>query len=89
MYVDELIGPDTVNTMPPDTLDAFRAGGTAEVTLTAGLDEARRQIDGLADAGVDLDQVTADLQQAGVSAFADSFTALLASVEHKRAELAA
>ena len=89
MYVDELIGPDTVNTMPPDTLDAFRAGGTAAVTLTGGLDEAHRQIEGLAGAGVDLDRVTADLQQAGVSAFADSFTALLASVEHKRAELAA
>lgn len=88
-YVDELIGPDTVNTMPPDTLAAFRAAGTAADTLTADLDQARRQIDGLAAAGVDLDRVSADLQQAGVAAFADSFDALLASVEHKRAELAA
>ena len=88
-YVDDLIGPDTVNTMPPETLDAFRAGGTAAVTLTAGVDEARRHIDGLAGAGVDLDRVTADLQQAGVAAFAESFDALLASVEHKRSELAA
>ena len=88
-YVDELIGPDTVNTMPPETLDAFRAFGTAAVTLTEGVDEARRHIDGLAGAGVDLKRVTADLQQAGVAAFSESFDALLASVEHKRAELAA
>lgn len=88
-YVDELIGPDTVNTMPPDTLAAFRASGTAAATLTAGLEDARRQLGRLAAAGVDLDRVTADLQQAGVAAFAESFDALLASVEHKRAELAA
>lgn len=88
-YVDELIGPDTVNTMPPDTLADFRTAGTAAATLTVDLDQARRRIDGLAAAGVDLDRVTADLQQAGVAAFAESFDALLASVEHKRAELAA
>lgn len=88
-YVDELIGPDTVNTMPPDTLTAFRAAGTAAATLTVGVDDARRQLDRLAAAGVDLDRVTADLQRAGVAAFAESFDALLASVDHKRAELAA
>ena len=88
-YIDELIGPDTVNTMPPETLDAFRDGGTAATTLTVDVGAARAQLDALAGAGIDMERVTADLQQAGVEAFADSFTDLLASVEHKRAELAA
>lgn len=87
-YVDELIGLDTVTTMPPDTLDAFRSGGTAAVTLTTKVEEAYRQLDELADAGVDLERITANLQQAGVEAFSASFTTLLSSVEQKRAELA-
>ena len=88
-YVDELIGPDTVNTMPPDTLNVFSTSGTAATTLTDGLEEAQRQIEALASASIDLTRVTADLQQAGVAAFSDSFDDLLASIEHKRAELVA
>lgn len=88
-YVDELIGPDTVNTMPPDTLDAFCAGGTATITLTKGVEEARRNLDGLSAAGLNLDLLTTNLQRAGVETFSDAFTALLTSVENKRAELSA
>lgn len=88
-YVDELIGPDTVNTMPPDTLAAFRESGIAATTLTAGVLPARLRMEALPDAGIDLNLITADLQRAGVAAFAESFDALLASVERKRAELSA
>ena len=88
-YVDELIGPDTVNTMPPDTLAAFRETGIAAATLTAGAQPARLRLEALPDAGIDLDRITARLQEDGVAAFAASFDALLAAIERKRAELTA
>lgn len=88
-YVDELIGPDTVNTMPPDTLAAFRETGIAATTLTAGVQPARLRLEALPDAGIDLDRITARLQEDGVAAFAASFDALLAAIERKRAELTA
>lgn len=87
MYLDELIGPDTVNTVPPATLVAFQEHGVVAETLTIGLDEALAQLAQLAQLGVDLDVITQQLLDDGVSAFANSFTSLLASVSEKRDRL--
>jgi transaldolase len=88
LYVDELVGPNTVNTMPPATVDAFRDHGVADATaLTSDVDEARRQIDDLAGLGIDFDQITADLQTEGVISFAESFDDLLATIDAKRSQL--
>ncbi|MEM7049590.1 MAG: bifunctional transaldolase/phosoglucose isomerase [Acidobacteriota bacterium] len=84
LYVEELIGRDTVNTLPPKTLEAFRDHGEVRSTLDQGVDEARGQLAALADHGVDLDAVTDQLQADGVAAFARSFDDLLAAVEGKR-----
>jgi transaldolase len=86
MYVDELIGPDTVNTMPPDTLDAFREHGTVWRTVDSGIDEARGQLARLPALGIDLEAVTQKLQDDGVDAFAASFDSLLDSIGQKRAQ---
>jgi transaldolase len=87
MYVDELIGPDTVNTIPPHTLDAFREHGTVALTLEEDWDQARDRLARLDDLGVDLDAITQKLQADGVAAFARSFESLLASVSEKSMEL--
>jgi len=84
LYVDRLIGPDTVNTVPPATLDAFLDHGTVALTLDKDWDEAQDQVARLGDLGVDLDAITDRLQDEGVAAFAKSFDALLASVSEKR-----
>jgi transaldolase/glucose-6-phosphate isomerase len=89
LYVDALIGPDTVNTCPPATLIAFRDHGVARATLGEGLDEANAQLAQLADAGIDLDEITQQLQDDGVAAFADSYHSLIASVREKRDHLQA
>lgn len=84
LYVEPLIGPNTVNTMPPATIDAFLDhGDVTKGELTENVDGARHDIEVLADFGVDFDQITADLQVAGVKAFQDSFDDLLAAVEQK------
>jgi len=88
LYVDSLVGPDTVNTMPPDTLKAVLDHGRSEETVTREVDTARRRIDDLAAVGVDLAAVTEDLQRDGVRAFADSFEALMTGLMHKRRRLA-
>ena len=87
LYVDELIGPDTVNTLPNATLEAFLAHGTAARTLDVGLDEARQAMDGLADVGVDMDDVTEQLENEGVASFEKSFDELLTALEMKAATL--
>jgi transaldolase/transaldolase/glucose-6-phosphate isomerase len=87
MYVDELIGPDTVNTMPPSTLDAFRDHGVVGRTVDSGVDEARGQLAQLAELGVELDAVTQELQDAGVAAFAASFDSMLDSIKQKRTRI--
>lgn len=84
LYVDELIGPATVNTVPPATLDAFRAHGAAAQTITAGLDEAKAQLAALEQSGISMQSVTEALEAEGVKSFAEAFTALLASVEARR-----
>ncbi|MDX1413233.1 MAG: bifunctional transaldolase/phosoglucose isomerase [Candidatus Promineifilaceae bacterium] len=89
LYLDELIGPDTVNTVPPSTLDSFIDHGTVEITLTVDVDEARRQINALPQLGVDLDNITAQLQADGVASFAKAFESLMQSIESKRRNLLA
>jgi transaldolase len=86
-YVDELIGPNTVNTLPPTTLESLIDHGTIAQTLTAGLDDARQKLAKLADLGINLDSVTQQLQQDGVVAFAEPFQDLMKSIEEKRKKL--
>ncbi|HAV77807.1 MAG TPA: transaldolase [Anaerolineae bacterium] len=83
LYVDELIGPETVNTVPPATLDAFRDHGNAEMTLMRGVDQAQSDLDALEAAGVSMDVVTQELEDEGVKAFADAFTQLLATIDDR------
>jgi transaldolase/glucose-6-phosphate isomerase len=88
MYVEALIGPDTVDTMPTNTIDAFRDHGiVGENTISEDLEGARRQIDALAGAGVDLDEVTATLLEEGIGSFAKDFDALLATIGKKISEV--
>ncbi len=87
LYVEELIGPDTVNTVPPATLDAFRDHGRLRDTLEDDIPGAERVLAGLARAGISLDAVTTKLVEEGVQLFADAFDKLLGAVAHKRAAL--
>jgi transaldolase len=87
LYVDELIGPETVNTMPEETIEAFQDHGEVALTLEQGLDEARRVFDRIAEAGVGYDDVVVTLEEEGVQKFSDSFAELLDGVSAKRGEL--
>jgi transaldolase len=89
IYVEELIGPETVNTMPVETIEAFQDHGVVAETLTQGLDEARALLDRLAEAGIDYGDVTETLEREGVQKFSDSFEELLEGISAKRAQLAA
>ena len=89
LYVEELIGPDTVNTMPFETVAAFQEHGVVTDTLTTGLDEARALLVELEAAGVDYEDVVAVLEAEGVRKFADSFDALLTGIDTKRRALPA
>jgi transaldolase / glucose-6-phosphate isomerase len=80
IYVEELIGPDTVNTMPPATIDAFRDHGILRNALTEDLASAKKTMDDLAHAGISMKQVTDKLTDDGVKLFADAFDKLLAAV---------
>ncbi|NDJ61347.1 MAG: bifunctional transaldolase/phosoglucose isomerase [Chloroflexi bacterium] len=84
MYIDSLIGADTVNTVPPSTLKKFKDHGNAAETITQGVGEAEQTLDMLAEVSIDLETVTTELQVDGVEAFSDSFTKLLAQVDAKR-----
>ena len=86
LYVDSLIGPDTVNTLPPATLEAFIDHGTIARTVDQGVEEAHATLDGLKAAGIDIDVVTKQLENEGVASFAKSFEDLLSGVEAKREE---
>ena len=83
-YVEELIGPETVNTLPMGTLEAFRDHGRPRRAVDEDLVAAERSLAQLAAFGIDFDAVTAKLQEDGVRAFADSYDALLAGLENKR-----
>lgn len=89
LYVEELIGSDTVNTMPLETIAAFQDHGECRETLTEGVAEARALLRELAAAGVDYDDVTDTLEREGVQKFSDSFASLLDGIDTKRAVLAA
>jgi transaldolase len=87
LYVEELIGPDTVNTMPFETIDAFQDHGVVRETLTEGVDEARALLQELEAAGIEYDDVTETLEREGVQKFSDSFASLLEGIDAKRAAL--
>jgi transaldolase len=87
MYVENLIGPDTINTMPEETIEAFQDHGKVACTIDQGLDEAKRVFEQLAKAGVDYDDVTATLEEEGVQKFADSFDELIDGIRAKKGEL--
>jgi transaldolase len=89
LYIEELIGPDTVNTMPRETIEAFQDHGVVELTLEKDLDEARRVFEQIAKVGVDYTDVTDTLEREGVQKFIDSFTELMEGIASKRGQLAA
>jgi transaldolase len=89
LYVEELIGPNTVNTMPRETVEAFQDHGRVSATLAQGVDEARRVFERLAAASIDYDDVVAVLEREGVEKFANSFKELLDGVAAKRDQLVA
>jgi transaldolase/glucose-6-phosphate isomerase len=84
IYVNTLIGPHTVNTVPPQTLEAFRDHGLPKVTITEDMERVRALFGQLKDACISMDVVTQELEEEGVKAFADAFTALLATIEERR-----
>ncbi|NPD68233.1 bifunctional transaldolase/phosoglucose isomerase [Lichenicola cladoniae] len=88
LYVEELIGADTVNTMPPATMDAFRDHGTARNSITEDVEGAKHVLAEAERLGLDLTGVTNKLVKDGVDSFADSFDALLGAVAAKKAEMA-
>src|SRR5439155_1431320 len=88
-YVEELIGPDTVDTVPPATLAAFREHGEVRRSLDENVELAHRQLKQLAGMGVDLDQVTKDLEVEGVEAFTKSFESLLTALDKSATEIKA
>jgi transaldolase len=89
LYVEELIGPKTVNTMPDETIEAFQDHGEVAPTLEQGIDEARQVFEEMKGAGVDYADVTDTLEREGVEKFSDSFAELLEGIRAKSGELAA
>jgi transaldolase/transaldolase/glucose-6-phosphate isomerase len=87
LYVDSLIGPHTVNTLPPATLAAFIDHGNVMSTIETGLNEARSNMSRLKELGIDLDAITQVLQGDGVNAFAKSFESLMESIAQKTKKL--
>jgi transaldolase len=83
LYVDTLIGPDSVNTMPEATLDAFEDHGILARTVDADPDAARATLDAIGDAGIDIDEVSRVLEDQGVASFAKSFDELISALETK------
>ncbi len=88
LYVEELIGPDTVNTMPEETIRAYQDHGRPRTRLQAEVGEARKLLDELTRAGVDYDDLTDTLEREGVQKFTDSFEELIAALAEKQASLA-
>jgi|HubBroStandDraft_6_1064221.scaffolds.fasta_scaffold05177_5 transaldolase len=88
LYVDELIGPDTVNTVPEETIKAYQDHGDPQPRLQSGLEDARRVLEELARVGVDYDDVTDTLEREGVEKFSASFAELMQALAGKRESLA-
>jgi transaldolase/glucose-6-phosphate isomerase len=84
IYVEELIGADTVNTVPPQTLTAFGEHGKAKVTIDKDVEAAKQHIQKLEAAGISMDRVTSELEVEGVKAFADAFKGMLDTIEERR-----
>jgi len=89
LYIEELLGPQTVNTIPPKSLDAFRDHGVAEVRLATRLAEAHKQISALDDFGINLTAITDQLEADGLQSFSDAFDRLMDSIAEKRKVMAA
>jgi transaldolase len=89
MYVNNLIGPDTINTIPPETLEAFMDHGTVALTLEDNLDEARAQLNQLAELGINLDDVASELLDEGIEKFVKPYDSLINAIVEKSAELIA
>lgn len=89
MYVENLIGPDTINTMPRETLAAFLDHGKVALTLEDNLDEARAQLGQLAELGIDLEEIGAQLLDEGIQKFIEPYDSLLKRIAEKSAELIA
>lgn len=85
LYVEELMGPDTVNTLPPKTMAAFKDHGVAQSRLTQGLDQAHRDLSALAEQGISLSDITDTLEAEGIQSFEDAFNRLLDVLKQKRA----
>jgi transaldolase len=83
LYIEELIGPDTVNTIPPATLDAFRDHGKVRRTLDQGLDQANAVMSKLEQSGISMKSITDQLVEDGVKSFSDSFAELISAVESR------
>lgn len=88
-YIEELLGPQTVNTVPPKTLDAFRDHGTAENRLAMGLADAHKQLTGAKELGINLEAITTKLEEDGLASFSDAFDRLMQSIDEKRKQMAA
>ena len=86
-YIDELIGPNTVNTVPPATLEAFLNHGHSALTLESGLDEAKSDLEKAKEAGVNMDEVCAKLLADGLKSFNGAFESLMSAIETKGAKL--
>lgn len=84
MYVDKLIGANTVNTVPPQTLKAFRDHGNVALTIEKEVEQARKFLNDLPNYGIDLDVVTQELEDEGVTSFANAFSSLLDTIESKK-----
>jgi len=89
LYAEELIGPDTVDTMTLTTIESFRDHGRVRPSVEDDIPQARDQLAALAGVGISYDQVTRQLQDEGVQKFADSFRKLFACIEDKRAVIRA
>lgn len=84
LYVETLIGKDTVNTLPMETIDAFRDHGKASDTLTEGVEEAKSALEKLKENGIDIDKITQKLEDEGIEKFADAYDKLLKSIEKQK-----
>jgi len=84
LYIDELIGRDTVTTVPDATIDAYREAGTPSATLQEGVDEAREQLAQLEQEGISLDEITAELERAGVQQFSEAYDKMIEAIAEKR-----
>jgi transaldolase len=87
MYVEELIGPETVNTMPEQTMNAFKEHGEVRQSVTENLGGAEKLMRDLASIGIDMEKVTDELQVDGVKLFADSVDKLLGEIANKKQQL--